>query len=84
MAKKTGKIGLVVSTKMQKTAVVKIEVKKPHPLYEKLVKKSKKFKAHSEIKELAVGDLVRIVSVRPISKEKKWKVAEVVKHAPTS
>jgi small subunit ribosomal protein S17 len=74
-------IGTVVSDKMDKTVVVKVEYNKMHPLYKKYVKKSKKFKAHDENNECKEGDVVRIESSKPISKDKKWKVVEIVKKA---
>jgi small subunit ribosomal protein S17 len=64
--------GLVVSDKMDKTVVVRVEYKIMHPLYKKYVKKSKKFKAHDENNQYKVGDKVTIQSSRPISKDKKW------------
>lgn len=71
--------GTVVSLKMQKTAVVRIERKAPHPLYKKLLKRSSKLKADTGDLTLNVGDRVKIVEVRPISKDKKFKVLEVIK-----
>lgn len=70
-------IGKVVSTKMDKTAVVAVETKKPHPLYKKRVKKTKKYHAHDEL-GVKEGELVKITETRPISKTKRWKVVEVV------
>lgn len=74
-------IGIVKSDVMDKTVVVNVEYNKMHPLYKKYVKKSKRFKAHDENNECKVGDLVRIESCRPLSKEKKWKVVEIIKKA---
>jgi small subunit ribosomal protein S17 len=71
-------IGKVISTKMDKTAVVVIETKKAHPLYKKRVKKTKKYHVHDEL-GVKEGSLVSIVETRPISKTKKWKIAEVVR-----
>lgn len=71
-------IGEVVSTKMDKTAVVVVETKKAHPLYKKRVKKTKKYHAHNEL-EVKEGDRVLIVETRPISKTKKWKIVEIIK-----
>jgi small subunit ribosomal protein S17 len=65
---------------MQKTAVVLVETVRPHPVYKKLVKKTKKFKAENTFEDLKVGDLVKIISTKPISKEKNWKIVEVLKH----
>lgn len=75
--KKT-RIGQVTSTKMQKTAVVAVETTKRHPLYGKTSKSTVKYKAHDEKNSCKLGDTVRIVETRPISKEKRWRVAEVV------
>ena len=71
-------IGKVVSTKMQKTAVVVVKREKPHPLYKKIVRKTKRFKVHNENIEVKVGDKVRIEETRPISKEKHFRVLEVI------
>lgn len=69
--------GAVVSDKMDKTAVVLVEIKVKHPLYKKYVKKSKRFKAHDEKNQCKVGDFVKMRSSRPYSKEKKWKIVEI-------
>jgi small subunit ribosomal protein S17 len=69
-------IGKVVSTKMQKTVVVKVERKFRHPLYEKVITRHKKYKAHNEDFKLKEGDMVKIIETRPISKDKHFKVAE--------
>jgi len=68
--------GTVVSTKMQKTVVVKVERKFRHPLYEKVITRHKKYKAHNENFDLKEGDIVKIIETRPISKEKHFKVIE--------
>jgi small subunit ribosomal protein S17 len=73
--------GVVVSDKMQKTVVVKIERFKRHPLYHKVMRVSKRFKAHDENNECKVGDVVIIKQTRPLSKEKRWKVVQIVKRA---
>ena len=73
--------GVVTSDKMNKTVVVLIEYKKMHRLYKKYVVRSKKFKAHDEKNECKIGDLVKIAESRPISKEKNWKVVEIVSRA---
>ena len=67
-------IGTIVSTKMAKTVIVEIEKQRLHPLYKKNMRKSKKYKAHNENLDLKIGDLVKITSVRPISKDKHYKV----------
>lgn len=71
--------GKVVSLKMQNTVVVQVERKVAHPLYKKLMKRSKKFKADTAGIELVVGDKVKIISTKPISKDKYFKVLEVIK-----
>lgn len=71
-------IGKVKSCKMQKTVVVTVTTQRPHPLYKKLVKKTKNYKVHNENLDLKVGDIVKFVETRPISKDKKWKVTEKV------
>ncbi len=73
--------GKVVSNKMDKTIVVAVEDHVKHPLYNKIVKSTKKFKAHDENNECGIGDTVRIVETRPLSKEKRWRLAEIVEKA---
>ncbi|MBT9176254.1 MAG: 30S ribosomal protein S17 [Firmicutes bacterium] len=73
--------GVVVSDKMEKTVVVAIESMVAHPLYGRIVKQTKKFKAHNENNEARLGDTVRIMETRPQSKEKCWRVVEIVKKA---
>jgi small subunit ribosomal protein S17 len=75
------KVGQVVSTKMQKTIVVEVSRRVAHPFYRRIVKKRKKFYAHDETGLAKVGDLVRIVEHRPLSKLKRWALAEVVRAA---
>jgi len=77
-------VGSVVSGKMDKTVVVKVERLQRHRLYGKVLKKSKKFKAHDAYNSCQVGDVVRIVESRPLSKEKRWIVEEIVKRADES
>lgn len=72
-------IGQVVSTKMQKTVVVRVERKFIHPLYKKVVKRHKKYKAHNDRFDLKEGDIVKIEESRPISKDKHFRVIEKVK-----
>jgi small subunit ribosomal protein S17 len=74
-------IGIVKSDKMDKTVVVNVQYHVLHPLYKKYIKKSKNFKAHDENNECKKGDTVRIESTRPISKDKCWKVVEIVSKA---
>ena len=74
------RVGIVISTKMDKTIVVEYIARVPHPKFKKIVKKSKKFYAHDEKGEAAVGDKVRIEEMRPISKLKRWKLTEILTH----
>jgi|SRR5579863_8013401 len=76
---KNEKVGPVVSTKMQKTIVVQVSRRVPHPLYKRIVTKHKKFYAHDEEGTANVGDIVRIVECRPLSKLKRWKLEEVIR-----
>lgn len=78
--KKT-RIGLVTSTKMDKTITVSVERKLRHPIYGKFVKKSKKFLAHDEKNECDEGDLVKIIESRPLSKRKRWRLTEIIERA---
>ena len=75
------RVGLVVSDKMDKTVVVAIVDKSMHPLYKKTITKTKKVKAHDEANECGVGDRVRIVETRKLSKDKNWRVAEIIEKA---
>ncbi len=72
------RVGVVVSNKMQKTVVVAVETFRHHRLYKKILRRTRRLKAHDESNACAPGDLVRIVETRPLSKEKRWRVAEVV------
>lgn len=74
-------IGKVVSDKMDKTIVVSVETYKMHPLYHKRIKYTKKFKAHDENNQAKIGDVVRIMETRPISKDKRWRLVEIVEEA---
>ncbi|BDA69135.1 ribosomal protein S17 [Rivularia sp. IAM M-261] len=73
------RVGLVVSDKMQKTVVVAVENRAPHPKYKKIVVKTKRYKAHDEENQCKIGDRVRISETRPLSKTKRWKVTEILK-----
>ena len=75
------RVGKVVSDKMDKTIVVAIEYSKKHPLYKKVLKKTYKLKAHDENNECNIGDKVRVMETRPISKEKRWRLVEIVEKA---
>ncbi len=79
---KNEKVGEVVSTKMTKTIVVEVSRRVPHPLYKRIIGKRKKFYAHDEEGKARMGDVVRIVECRPLSKMKRWQLAEVVRQAP--
>jgi small subunit ribosomal protein S17 len=72
------RIGTVVSNKMQKTVLVAVETMKRHRLYKKTLRRTKRFKAHDEGNSCEIGDLVRIVETRPLSRDKRWRVAEVL------
>ncbi len=72
------KIGVVVSDKMDKTRVVSVESRTPHPLYKKVIKKRRKFYAHDENNMTKLGDIVKIVQVRPLSKLKRWRIVEII------
>jgi small subunit ribosomal protein S17 len=74
------RVGQVVSTKMQKTAVVETTTRVPHALFGKIVKQVKRFHAHDEESKAQVGDTVRIAETRPLSKLKRWRVVEILKH----
>ncbi|MCT4565514.1 MAG: 30S ribosomal protein S17 [Maledivibacter sp.] len=75
------RVGRIVSDKMEKTAVVAVEEFVRHPIYGKAVKRTKKFKAHDENNECKIGDKVRIMETRPLSKDKRWRVAEIIERA---
>lgn len=76
--KKKTRIGYVVSDKMDKTVVVAVETTKRHPLYKKIFKRIVKYKAHDEANECKLGDKVRIIETRPLSREKRWRVGEII------
>ena len=73
--------GLVVSNKMDKTIVVAIQDNVRHPLYNKIVKKTYKLKAHDENNECGIGDTVRVMETRPLSKDKRWRLVEIMEKA---
>lgn len=75
------RVGVVVSDKMDKTIVVAVKDKVLHPLYGKTVNRTTKFKAHDENNECGIGDRVRIMETRPISKDKRWRLVEIVEKA---
>ena len=80
-SRRNEKVGLVVSTKMQKTIVVEIEMRKAHAKYKRVMKTNKKFYAHDEQNSARVGDVVRIRETRPLSKLKRWKLEEIVRRS---
>ena len=76
--KRKTRVGRVVSNKMDKTAVVTVETLRHHPLYKKTIRRAVKYKVHDEKNECKLGDTVRIIETRPLSKEKRWRVAEII------
>lgn len=80
-SRRNEKVGEVVSTKMQKTIVVEVEMRKAHPKYKRVMKTSKKFYAHDEQNTARVGDMVRIRETRPLSKLKRWSLEEIVRRS---
>jgi len=75
------RMGVVVSDKMDKTIVVAVKTKVMHPLYGKTVNRTTKFKAHDEKNECGIGDTVRIMETKPLSKDKRWRMVEIVEKA---
>ena len=75
------RIGVVVSNKMQKSIVVEIERREKHPIYGKFIKKTNRFMAHDEKEECNIGDTVRIMETRPMSKRKCWRLVEIIERA---
>jgi small subunit ribosomal protein S17 len=73
--------GIVVSTAMEKTAVVKVTTRKPHPLYKKTMVRSTRLYAHDENNDVRVGDRVRVTETRPLSKKKRWRLDEILERA---
>ncbi len=79
--RKNTKVGRVVSTKMDKTIVVEVTRRVPHPLYKRIVTRRKKFHAHDEENTCRPGDLVRIIESRPLSRTKRWRLDEIIRRA---
>ena len=75
------RVGLVVSDKMDKTVVVAIADRVAHPPYKKIVKRTYKLKAHDELNQCGVGDRVKVMETRPLSKDKRWRVVEIIEKA---
>jgi len=80
-ARRNEKVGEVVSTKMQKTIVVEVEMRKAHPKYKRIVRSTKRFYAHDEQGSARMGDVVRIRETRPLSKLKRWELEEIVRRS---
>jgi small subunit ribosomal protein S17 len=80
---KKEKTGQVLSNRMQKTVVVRVESHRHHPLYKKTIRNITKYKVHDEKNECGVGDTVKIVETRPLSKEKRWRISEILVKAAT-
>ena len=75
------RVGVVVSDKMDKTVVVEIRNRVKHPIYGKIMNRNKKFKVHDENNECGIGDTVRVMETRPLSKEKRWRLVEIIEKA---
>jgi len=75
------RVGKVVSDKMNKTIVVAVEDRVPHPLYKKIIKRTYKLKAHDENNDCRTGDRVRVMETRPLSKDKRWRLVEIIEKA---
>ena len=75
------RIGKVVSDKMDKTIVVTVEDRVAHPLYKKIIKRTYRLKAHDENNECKIGDIVRVMETRPLSKDKRWRLVEIIEKA---
>ena len=84
VSRRNEKVGIVVSTKMQKTIVVEIEMRKAHPKYKRVMKSNKKFYAHDEQNSARLGDVVRIREARPLSKLKRWSLEEIIRRSSLS
>ena len=80
-AKRKTRVGVVVSDKMDKTIVVALKQRKKHPMYNKTVNVTKKIKAHDEENACGIGDTVEVMETRPLSKQKRWRLVEIVKKA---
>jgi len=75
------RVGKVTSNKMQKTIVVAVETSVRHPLYKKIIKRTYKLKAHDENNDCGIGDTVRVMETRPLSKDKRWRLVEILERA---
>ena len=83
-ARKTTKVGTVVGKKMTKTVTVQVERQVRHPLYKKIVRRKQTFHVHDETEKCKLGDVVRIIETRPISKTKRWRVLEIIGQTPAA
>ena len=81
LAARKSRTGLVVSAARDKTITVLLETARPHPVYKKTVRRSSKLHAHDERNEAGVGDLVRVVETRPLSRQKRWRLVEIIERA---
>ena len=81
--RKTTKVGVVTGNKMKNTVTVLVERQVRHPLYKKIIKRRKKFLVHDEYEKCKIGDVVKIVETRPLSKRKRWRVKEIVGLSPS-
>ena len=84
VSRRNEKVGQVVSTKMQKTIVVEVEMRKAHRKYKRIIRSTKKFYAHDEQNSARIGDMVRIRETRPLSKLKRWNLEEIVRRSTLS
>lgn len=75
------KIGLVVSDKMEKSCVIRVDRKVKHPMYDKIMKKSSKLMVHDENNQCGIGDTIRVMETRPLSKHKRWRLVEIIEKA---
>jgi len=75
------RIGLVVSDKMEKSCVIQVDRKVKHPMYEKIMKKSSKLMVHDENNQCGIGDTIRVMETRPLSKHKRWRLVEIIEKA---
>ena len=80
-AQRKRRIGRVVSNRMDKSAVIAVDIDRMHPLYKKSLKRTVKYQAHDEKNEVQIGDLVELVETRPLSKNKRWRITKVVEKA---
>jgi len=80
-SRRKSRVGKVVSDKMDKTVVVAVEDRVQHPLYKKIIKRTYKLKAHDENNDCGIGDKVRVMETRPLSKDKRWRLVEIIEKA---